>query len=65
MRKLQENPNARLRSVQGMMAETNLSRYHVMKIAENAGAVVRFGKQGVRIEKETFFSYLKKGGNRT
>lgn len=63
MRKLQENPNARLRSVQGMMTETNLSRYHVMQIAEQAGAIVRFGKHGVRIEKEIFFAHLKNEAN--
>lgn len=63
MRKLQENHNARLISVQGMMAETNLSRYFVMRIAEQAGAIMRFGERGVRIEKETFFAYLKNEAN--
>ena len=60
MRKLQENPNAKLRSVQGLMAETNLSRYHIMQIAGEAGAVVRFGKHGVRIDAELFYAYLRK-----
>lgn len=60
MRKLQENPNAKLRSVQGIMAETNLSRYQVMQIAEDAGAVVRFGSRGIRIEAERFYTYLRK-----
>ena len=61
MRKLQENPNAKLRSVQGLMAETNLSRYHIMQIAEEAGAIVRFGKHGVRIDAEMFYAHLRKG----
>lgn len=59
MRKLQENPNAKLRSVQGLMAETNLSRYHIMQIAEEAAAVVRFEKHGVRIDAERFWKYLR------
>ena len=61
MRKLQENPNAKLRSVQGMMAETNLSRYMVMQVAEEAGAVIRFSKHGVRIDAERFYERLRKG----
>lgn len=61
MRKLQENPNAKLRSVQGMMAETNLSRFHLMQIAEAAGAVVRYGTKGIRINQQVFFSYLERG----
>ncbi len=61
MRMLQENPNATLRSVKGMMAETNLSRFHLMQIAESAGAVVRYGTKGIRINQEVFFSYLERG----
>ena len=61
MRKLNENPNAKLRSVQGMMAETNMSRVIVMKIAEEADAVVRFSKHGVRIDVERFYAHLYKG----
>lgn len=61
MRKLQENPNAKLRSVQGMMGETNLSRFHLMQIAEAAGAVVRYGTKGIRINQEVFFAYLERG----
>lgn len=60
MRKLKENPDAKLRSVQGMMADTNLSRVFVMKIAEEAGAVVRYSKHGVRIDAERFYEYLHK-----
>lgn len=63
MRKLLENPDAKLRSVQGIMAETNLSRYHVMQIAEAAGAVIRFGKHGVRIDAEIFYAHLRKGAS--
>ena len=61
MKKLKENPNAKLRSVQGMMAETNWSRYMVMQVAEAAAAVVRFGKRGVRIDSERFYEYLHRG----
>ena len=61
MRKLKENPCAKLRSVQGMMSETNLSRYMVMQIAEEAIAVVRFSKHGVRIDAERFYDHLRKG----
>ena len=60
MRKLQENPNGNMRSVQGMMSETNLIRYHVMLLAEEAGAIVRFGKHGIRIDAELFYTYLRK-----
>ena len=60
MRKLKENPKAKLRSVQGMMSETNMSRYVIMKIAEEAGAVVRFSKHGIRIDAERFYEYLRK-----
>lgn len=62
VRKLNENPNAKLRSVQGMMAETNLSRYMVMLIAKEANAVVRFSKHGVRIDAERFYEHLHKEG---
>lgn len=60
MRALKENPNAKLRSVQGIMAETNMSRITVMKIAEEAHAVIRFCKHGVRIDAERFYKYLYK-----
>ena len=60
LKKLQENPNARLRSVQGIMQETNLSRYMVMQVAEAASAVIRFGKRGVRIDSERFYGYLRR-----
>lgn len=59
MRKLNENPSAKFRSVQGMMAETNMNRNAIMKIAEAAGAVVRYGKRGVRIITERFYAYLE------
>ena len=59
MRKLKENPNAKLRSVQGMMAETNMNRNAVMKIAEAAGAIVRYGNRGIRIIAERFYAYLE------
>ena len=59
MRKLNENKYGKLRSVQGIMSETNLSRYHVMQIAEKARAIVRFGKNGVRIFADRFYDYLQ------
>ena len=43
------------------MAETNLNRYMVMRLAEEAGAVVRFSKRGIRIDAEQFYTYLRKG----
>lgn len=60
MNKLQENKNAKLRSVQGIMEETNMRRTTVMQIAEEAGAVVRFGARGIRIDVERFYAYLRK-----
>lgn len=60
MNKLQENKNAKLRSVKGIMEETNMRRTTVMQIAEEAGAVVRFGSRGIRIDAELFYAYLRK-----
>ena len=61
MRKLQENSSAKLRSIQGMMAETNLSRYMVMQVAQAANAVIRFSKHSIRIDVERFYAHLRKG----
>ena len=61
MNRLQENPNALLRTVSGIMEETNLCRNSVMQIAEEAKAVVRFGKRGIRIDAERFYEHLRKG----
>lgn len=63
MRKIFENPDGKLRTVQGVMAETNLSRNTVMRIAEKANAVVRFGSRVVRIDIDCFYAYLRKGAN--
>ena len=60
MNKLKENQNAKLRSVQGIMAETNLGRDIVMQIASEARAIVRYGKRGIRIEAERFYAHLYK-----
>lgn len=60
MRKIVENPSGKLRTVQGVMAETNLSRSTVMQIAEAAGAVVRFGSRVVRIDIECFYAHLRR-----
>lgn len=65
MRKLQENKDAKFRSVQGVMADTNLSRYHVMQAAEEAKAVIRFGKRGIRVDTDLFFAHLRKEGSRS
>ena len=59
MRKLKENPTAKQRSVQGMMAETNMNRNAIMKIAESAGAIIRYGNRGIRINAERFYAYLE------
>lgn len=63
MNRLQENPNALLRTVSGIMEETNLCRNSVMQIAEEAKAVVRFGKRGIRIDAERFYEHLRKGAS--
>lgn len=60
MNKLKENSNGKLRSVQGLMEETNMRRAIVMQIAAEAGAIIRFGKRGIRIDTEKFFAYLRK-----
>lgn len=61
MNKLQEKTDAKLRSVQGIMAETNMCRNTVMQIATDADAVIRFGFRGVRIDAERFYEHLRKG----
>lgn len=63
MHKLKENKHAKLRSVQGLMEETNMRRATVMQIAEEAGAVVRFGSRGIRIDAELFYAHLRKEVN--
>ena len=63
MNKLNERRDAKYRSVTGIMEEVNLSRSSVMAIAQEAGAIIRFGKRGVRIDAEAFFSWLTKGAN--
>lgn len=61
MKKLQENPDARFRSVKGMMSEMNMNRNSVMQIATEAEAVVRYGKRGIRIDAERVYAHLQKG----
>lgn len=61
LNKLNERRNAKYRPVTGIMQETNLSRSSVMAIAQEAGAIIRFGKRGVRIDAEAFFSWLTRG----
>lgn len=60
MNRLQENKNAKLRSVKGIMEETNMRRSTVMQIAKEAGAIIRFGSRGIRIDAELFFAHLRK-----
>lgn len=55
MNRLQENKNAKLRSVQGIMEETNMRRSTVMQIATEAGAIIRFGSRGIRIDAENTY----------
>lgn len=62
MRKLNERRSAKYRTVTGIMEETNLSRSSVMAIAQEAEAIIRFGKRGVRIDAEAFFSLFARGG---
>lgn len=59
MNKLQENTNAPLRTVQGIKDETNLSRNLIMQIAEEANALIKYGRV-VRIDAERFYKYLRK-----
>lgn len=63
LNKLNERKDAKYRTVTGIMSETNLSRSSVIAIAQEAGAIIRFGKRGVRINAEAFFSWLTKGAN--
>lgn len=60
MNKLQENANATLRTVQGIRAETNLSRKLILQIAQEADALVRYGRV-IRIDAARFFEYLRRG----
>ena len=54
MNKLQENANATLRTVQGIRAETNLSRKLILQIAQEADALVRYGRV-IRIDAARFY----------
>lgn len=60
MKRLQENPNGKLRTVGSMAEETNMNRKTVMEIAEAASAICRYGTRLVRIDAERFYAYLKK-----
>ena len=59
MNRLQENTNAAFRTIQGIKAETNLSRKLIMQIAKEAGAIVRYGRV-IRIDAERFYVHLRK-----
>lgn len=61
MKKHQDNSSGKLRSVQAVMSETNLSRSIVMQLAEEAGAIIRYNTRGIRIDIEQFYSHLRKG----
>jgi hypothetical protein len=51
------NDEAVYRTVDQMMKETNLCRRKVMKLSEEAGAVIRIGRL-IRIRADKFFGYV-------
>ena len=53
------NEAAKFRTVDQIMSEMNLCRGTVVKIAKDAGAYMRIGRN-VRIEAECFFSYVER-----
>lgn len=65
MNKLQENKDAKFRSVKGIMQETNMCRGTVMQVAKEAGAIIRFCSRGIRIDTDLFFAHLRKEGSRS
>lgn len=65
MKKLIENPDGKFRSVQGVMAETNLSRTSLMQAAKEAGALIRFGTRGLRINVEKLYAFWNQSNEST
>ena len=59
MNKPNRNENAKYKTVDQIMAETNLCRGNVMKIADEAGCIVRYGR-AVRIIENRFYEYLER-----
>ena len=56
MNKPVRNDEGRYLTVKQMMAQSNLCRSKVMKMAEEAGAILRIGRL-IRINYEKFFEY--------
>lgn len=57
------NDEAVYRTVDQMMKETNLCRRKVIKLSEEAGAIIRIGRL-IRIRADKFFEYVdSKYGN--
>lgn len=65
MKALKKNPGGKLRTVQSVMADVNMSRNTAMKIAEDAHAVFRYGAKIVRIDFEKFMQFLEENTNAT
>lgn len=58
MNKPERNDNGRYLTVPQIMSKTNLSRGLVIRLAEEAGAVIRIGR-AVRINAEKFYKYVE------
>lgn len=52
------NDDAKYKTVDQLIKETNLCKDSVRKIAEEAGALIKFGRS-VRIISHKFYSYLE------
>ena len=52
------NDDAKYKTVEQIMRETNFCKDNVRKIAEEAGALIKFGRS-VRIISHQFYSYLE------
>ncbi len=53
-----ENPKGRLHSVAWMCSDANMSRNTLMKLAMEAGAIIRIGSRNIKIDSEKFYRYL-------
>ena len=59
MNKPNRNKDAKYRTVNQMMSDTNLCRGTVVKLATEAGAYIHIGR-AVRIDAAKFFDYVEK-----
>ena len=57
MNKPVRHPEGRFRTVEMVMADVNLCRHWVVRIAKDAGAYIHIGR-AVRIDTEKFFDYF-------